>query len=281
MIHDLKPYPDYRDSAEPWLGDVPVHWDVAPLRSIGRFSKGSGGTKVDDVAEGVPCIRYGDLYTQKDIFLLASRSFITPERAVDYTPLLYGDVLFAGSGETLDEIGKSAVCLIEGSVHCGGDVLILRPTREVNPRFLGYASNIPQAMRQKACMGRGVTIMHIYTGSLKYLRLAIPPLIEQAAIVRYLDYMDRRIRRFIHAKQEMIRLLGEQKQAVVHSLVMRGIDMNVRLRLSGTPWLGDIPEHWTVSRSKHFFSVRKDLARPEDVQLSRDSSLWRNSTGRV
>jgi type I restriction enzyme, S subunit len=268
MIHDLKPYPAYKDSGEPWLGDVPVHWDVAPLRGIGHFSKGSGGTKSDDVAEGEPCIRYGDLYTQKDMFFLASRSFITPERAVDYTPLMNGDVLFAGSGETLDEIGKSAVCLIPGSVYCGGDVLILRPTREMNPRFLGYASNTPQSMRQKACMGRGVTIMHIYTGSLKYLRLAIPPLYEQAAIVRYLNYMDRRIQRYIRAKQEMIRLLGEQKQAIVHRFVMRGIDESVSLKPSGTPWLGHLPEHWTVSRSKHLFSVRKDLARPDDVQLS-------------
>ena len=67
---------------------------------------------------------------------------------------------------------------------------------------------------------------------------------EQAAIVRFLDHADRRIRRYIRAKQKLITLLEEQKQAITHRAVTRGLDPNVRLKPSGVEWLGDVPEHW-------------------------------------
>lgn len=248
MSYEHTPYTDYKDSNETWLGRVPAHWDIVPLARIGRFFKGNGGSKIDEVTDGVPCIRYGDLYTQKETFISASRSFVTPERSADYTPVQSGDILFAGSGETLDEIGKSAVCLIVGDACCGGDVLILRPSSEMNPRFLGYALESPQAIHQKACMGRGVTIMHIYISSLKYLRLAIPPEGEQASIVRYLDYMERRIRRYSRSKLQLISLLREEKQMIIQSAVTRGINSNADLKASGVAWLGDLPSHWDIVR---------------------------------
>ncbi|MCB9141338.1 MAG: restriction endonuclease subunit S [Anaerolineales bacterium] len=68
---------------------------------------------------------------------------------------------------------------------------------------------------------------------------------EQHGIIRYLDYMDRRIRRYIRAKQKLIALLEEQKQAIIHQAVTRGLDPNVRLKPSGVEWLGDVPEHWS------------------------------------
>ena len=81
----------------------------------------------------------------------------------------------------------------------------------------------------------------------------LPPLPEQAAIVRFLDHADRRIRRYIHAKQKLVKLLEEQKQILIHRAVTRGLDPNVRLKPSGVEWLGDVPEHWEVSRVKTEF----------------------------
>ena len=154
-MDDLKPYPEMKDSDVPWLGDVPEHWEVVTLGRIGRFFKGNGGTKDDEVEEGIPCIRYGDLYTQYKFFIRTCRSYVSTERATDYTAIRYGDVLFAGSGETIEEIGKSAVNLLDSEARCGGDILLWRPTRKVVPPFLGYASDSPQSVYQKACMGRG------------------------------------------------------------------------------------------------------------------------------
>lgn len=253
MIANLKPYPTNKDSGVPWLGEVPGHWEVRRLGQIGRLSKGNGGNKEDEAATGVPCVRYGDLYTTHTYFVLKSRSFVTPKRAEEYTPIAYGDVLFAASGETIDEIGKSAVNLIRSEACCGGDVILFRPEREVVARFMGYLTDCRPVGAQKASMGRGITVKHIYGDQLKYLTVALPPLPEQSAIVRFLEHADRRIRRYITTKRKLIALLNEQKQAIIHRAVTRGLDPNVRLKPSGVEWLGDVPEHWEVRRAKYLY----------------------------
>jgi type I restriction enzyme S subunit len=86
---------------------------------------------------------------------------------------------------------------------------------------------------------------------MREISFAIPSLPEQAAIVRFLDHADRRIRRYIRAKQRLITLLEEQKQAIIHRAVTRGLDPNVRLKPSGVEWLGDVPEHWEVRPLKN------------------------------
>ena len=150
LVHEavtrgLDPNVRLKESRVEWLGEIPEHWETARLRSIGRFSKGNGGTKEDEVPAGVPCIRYGDIYTSHKYFIKASRAYIKPEKTSEYTPLRFGDILFAGSGETVEEIGKSAVNLIEEPAYSGGDVIILRPTVEINAEFTGYTTDSPAA----------------------------------------------------------------------------------------------------------------------------------------
>ena len=93
-----------------------------------------------------------------------------------------------------------------------------------------------------------------------YQRLAMYPTDkdEQAAIARFLDHMDRRIRRYIRAKRKLIALLEEQKQAIVHRAVTRGIDPDVRLKPSGVEWLGEIPEHWEIVPIKYLLYELND-----------------------
>ena len=184
----LSPYIQYKPSGVEWLGDVPGHWEVKQLGYIGRFSKGSGGTKEDEIESGVPCVRYGDLYTQHCFFVARSHSSVSQEKSESYTPIYYGDVLFAGSGETIEEIGKSAVNLISEPACCGSDVIIFRPSIAANAQFLGFATDCPQAAYQKSRMGRGITVMHIYRDELKYLTIPLPPFPEQTAIAHFLDY---------------------------------------------------------------------------------------------
>ncbi len=95
--------------------------------------------------------------------------------------------------------------------------------------------------------------MHIYGRELKHLRLALPPLPEQRAIVRFLDHADWRIRGYVDAKRKLIALLEEEKQAVINQAVTRGLDPSVPLKPSGVEWLGDVPGHWEVRRGKFFY----------------------------
>ncbi len=269
MILDLKPYPEMRDSCVEWLGEVPEHWEVRPIGGLGSLFKGNGGNKGDEVAAGVPCVRYGDLYTRHEFFITSSKACVSEERAGDYTRIRYGDVLFAASGETMEDIGRSAVNLIEGEARCGGDILVLRPEVTAVPRYLGYAADSLASRHQKAYMGRGFTVVHIYGSQLKRLLLPLPPLPEQAAIVRFLDHAERRIRRYIRAKQKLIKLLEEQKQTIIHRAVTRGLDPNVRLKPSGVEWLGDVPKHWEISKLKHLTHFRNGLAfKPSDWSAS-------------
>ena len=236
VINGLRSYSAYKPSGVPWLGDVPEHWDVVQLGRIGVFSKGSGGTKDDEVLDGIPCIRYGDLYTTHKYFISQTRSYISPAKAGAYTPIKRGDVLFPTSGETIEEIGKSAVNLMHTQVFCGGDLIIFRPTVPMEPKFAGYALDCAAAQTQKSLMGRGITIMHIYSGQLKYLWLPLPTLAEQTAIVRFLDHAEEQIQRYIVGKERLIALLEEERQALVHQAVTRGLDPNVKLKPSG--WSG-------------------------------------------
>lgn len=253
MIADLKPYPEYKESGLPWLGRVPSHWEVRQARHVGRMLKGSGGSKVDAVAHGVPCVRYGELYTTHNNFIKRAKSFVTENCALTYTAILYGDVLFAASGEKMEEIGKSAVNLLREPAVCGGDVIILRPFDVSTAAFLGYATNSHGLAYQKATMGRGTTIKHVYPDELRNLTIPLPPPSEQAAIVRFLDWANGRLERAIRAKRKVIALLHEQKQAIIHKAVTQGLDPNVPKRDSGIPWLGEIPSHWEVKRAKYIF----------------------------
>ncbi len=261
MAAELKPYRAYKDSGVEWLGAVPAHWEVRHLGRFGRLFKGGGGTKEDARESGVPCVRYGDLYTQHQFFITATRACVAPELAnTVYTPIRYADVLFAGSGETIDEIGKSAANLIPAPACCGGDVIIFRPSIDANARFLGYAMDCTATARQKARIGRGFTVVHIYSSDLKYVTVAIPSLPEQAAIVRFLDHADRRIRRYIGAKEKLIALLEEQRQTIIFEAATGRIDVRTGQPYpgyedTGVEWLGAVPAHWEVMRVKQVSRV--------------------------
>ena len=255
----LMSYPYYRRSDVGHLENVPDHWSLVQLGRIGIFSKGSGGTKDDEVPFGIPCVRYGDLYTTHNRFIDQTRGYIIPEKSVNYTGIQRGDILFPASGETIEEIGKSAVNMMDAPVYCGGDLIIFRPTTPVDPRFAGYALDAPCSQDQKSRMGRGVSIMHIYSNQLKYLWLALPPLDEQAAIVRYLDDADQRIRNYVSAKERHIALLEEERMAVIHQAVTQGVDPNVKLKPSGVEWLGEVPEYWTERRLKQVATIQAGI----------------------
>ena len=272
------PYPDYKPSGVEWLGDVPTHWNVNKLGQLGIFSKGNGGNKEDAKDNGVPCVRYGDLYTSHNFFIESSRSYVSPEKASDYTSIQFGDVLFAGSGETIDEIGKSAVNLIRSSACCGGDVVLFRSNRKVSARFMGYATDCAPATLQKARMGRGITVMHIYAAELKNLIVALPPLPEQTAIARFLDHMDRRIQKHIRAKEKLIALLDEYKQALIHQAVTGQIDVRTgrpykEYKESGVEWLGRVPAHWRITRLGRLAAVFNG-ATPSRLR----TAYWENGT---
>ncbi|WP_214035948.1 restriction endonuclease subunit S, partial [Methanospirillum sp.] len=125
-----------------------------------------------------------------------------------------GDILFAGSGETAEDIGKCASYLFDNEAYAGGDVIIFSP-KEQNSEFLGYLLNCPMVSRQKARMGQGDAIVHISAKNLSQIEISLPPLPEQTAIATVLSDMDAEISALETRKTKTISL----KQGMMQELL--------------------------------------------------------------
>ena len=271
MIADLMPYPAMKDSDLSWLGEVPEQWAVRRLRNAAEMRVSNVDKHSKDSEQPVRLCNYVDVYKNDRIRkrMAFMRATATSEE-IERFRLKTGDVLITKDSETWNDIGVPA--LVEepaDDLICGYHLALLRPFHDrLYGDYLFRALQSTAVSYQFHVEANGVTRYGLSHAVIKSIWLPLPPLPEQAAIVRFLDHADRRIRRYIRAKQKLIKLLQEQKQAIIHRAVTRGLDPNVRLKSSGAEWLGDVPEHWELVRSKRLFYARKDLALPEDVQLS-------------
>ena len=167
-------------------------WTATNLGSLGVFLKGNGIRKDETLSGDLPCVRYGEIYTKHNDYIKAFYSWISPAVAATARRLKCGDVLFAGSGETKEEIGKCAAFVDDIEAYAGGDIVILR-SEGANSMFLGYYLNTAPINRQKASKGQGDAVVHISSAALADIDLTIPPIEEQTAIAKILTDMDAEI----------------------------------------------------------------------------------------
>jgi type I restriction enzyme, S subunit len=134
--------------------EVPEGWRRIKLGNLGKFSKGNGITKKELVDSGTPCILYGQLYTKYSFTIEDFYSYVDPDTLASPKIVLYGDILFAGSGETSEEIGKSAVLQSNRNALAGGDIIIYSE-HEQNPLFMGYLLDSHTELNKKIVMDKG------------------------------------------------------------------------------------------------------------------------------
>lgn len=174
------------------LGQIPEDWDVKRLGEFGIFRKGKGIRKDQVLEDGLPCIRYGEIYTKHKDYIKEFYSFISTELAKEATALGEGDLLFAGSGETAEEIGKCVAFLEDCIAYAGGDIVIFSP-QDQDSKFLGYIMNSQYVISQKSRMGQGDAVVHIHAHNLANLICLLPEPEEQCAISTLLSDMDMNI----------------------------------------------------------------------------------------
>ena len=144
----------------------------------------------------------------------------------------------------------------EKDLICSTGFAVLTPKRGTVPKFASYVARSAPFTDQMTAESVGIAYPAITESKLGDLRICLPPCEEQAAIVRYLDHADEKIQAYISAKEKLIALLEEQRQAVIHQSVTRGLDPNINLKPSALEWLGEVPEHWEVTTAKRKYIIQ-------------------------
>ena len=263
MSADLKPYPAMKDSGSEWLGEVPTYWQVVRLRNTSEMRVSNVDKHAKDDEQPVRLCNYIDVY--KNDRIRSGMAFMRATATTDEIErfrLQSGDVLITKDSEAWNDIGVPA--LVEDTqddIVSGYHLALLRPFPErVDGGYLFRALQSPAVAYQFHVEANGVTRYGLSHSAIRSVWLPRPPLSEQAAIVRFLDHADRRIRRYIRAQQQLIALLEEQKQAFIHQAVTGQIDVRTcrpypAYKPSGVEWLGDVPAHWEVKRVKQAAQV--------------------------
>jgi type I restriction enzyme S subunit len=203
----------YKDTS---IGKIPADWEVKRLGELGIFSKGKGILKDQVKEKGLPCIRYGEIYTSYDYVAQKFKSFIDEDVAKASKEINKGDVLFAGSGETVDEIGKSVAYLGELKAYAGGDVIVYSPNQDlVSSECLSYTLDLNSVRKQKRYMGQGNSVVHIYPSDLAKLQIPLPPLSEQKRIAEVLSTWDQAIQ----LTEQLIRQKEQRKKWLMQNLL--------------------------------------------------------------
>jgi type I restriction enzyme, S subunit len=243
----LPRYPVYKHSGVEWLGEIPEGWEVKRLAVLGSFSKGGGFSKAELTETGEPAILYGDIYTKYDFKISNPARYISTETSRKSVPIQQGDILFTGSGETIEDIGKCVAYANENPAFAGGDVIIFRQ-RGHNSSFISYFMNTESAKAERAKTAKGEIIVHTYGSKLREISICLPPHPEQRAIAAFLDEKTSKIDRAIAQKEKLIALLKERKQIIIQNAVTKGLDPAAKMKDSGVDWIGDIPEGWEVAK---------------------------------
>ena len=247
-------------------------WETKQLKELGEFSKGRG-IKRDDVSdEGLPCVRYGELYTRYQDYILKIASRIPPSIAAIALPIKKGDLLFAGSGETAEEIGRCAAYLDEEQAYAGGDVIVLTPSGQ-NSIYLGHLMNSPIVSAQKARMGQGDAVVHIYINNLAQVQIELPPIAEQNAIAEVLSDVDGLL--------NALEVLIAKKRAIKQAIMQQLLTGKTRLRGFSGAWdtkrvseFGDVVTGETPSiRNKAFWDGSYPWITPTDITSDRDMTV--------
>lgn len=210
---------------------LPSGWEMIQLGQNGSFSKGKGILKDQVQKTGFPCIRYGEIYTTHEYIIHEFKSFISNDVAKESTQIKKGDILFAGSGETIEEIGKSVAYLDDGIAYAGGDVIIFSPDSTINSECVSYALESSTAKKQKRVFGQGNSVVHIYASDLGKIKIPLPPLPEQRAIANILSTWDTAIQ----TTQALISQKEQEKKWLMQNL------LTGKKRLKG--FSGELKEH--------------------------------------
>jgi type I restriction enzyme S subunit len=232
-------YPTYRDSGAPWLGSIPLHWDVVPLKRVAHMRSGEtiGPDAIHPdgtfpVYGGNGLRGFTQDFTHEGEFVLVGRQ-----------GALCGNVNYAS-----------------GRFWASEHAVVVTPQRSAPIRWLGEllrSMNLNQYSTSAAQPGLSVEVI-------SRLIVPVPPPAEQLAIAAFLDRETAKIDALVEEQRRLIDLLKEKRQAVISHAVTKGLDPTAKTRPSGVAWLGEVPRGWEVKRLKFIGRVQTGIAKGKD-----------------
>ena len=244
----MKQYEAYKDSGIQWLGMVPDHWNVVPLKynlSLkGRI--GWNGLKSDEFKEE----SFAYLVTGQD-FIKADIDWskcyqIDKERYEEdpFIQLANGDLLVTKDG-TIGKVAK--VSRLDKPACLNSGIFVVKQIKDAFIQdFLYWTFVSSQLIDFNNFNSTGSTIQHLYQNVFENMPLLVPSITEQQAIASYLDYKVGQIDAAIAEKEQMLEDLKEYRSAIISEAVTKGLDKNVEMKDSGIEWMGRIPMHWKI-----------------------------------
>ena len=256
-----KPCSRYKPSRTTWIREIPEHWKMAGVKreyaiQMGKMLQPQAKAQSDIEVPYLKAMNVQWYSVQTDD---APTMWASCEE-VEQLEILPGDLLVCEGGEG----GRSGIVtnipkgfIIQNALHR------VRSRGSAQNQFLQHLMRVVSDTGWFEAINSKATIAHFTKEKFEALQIPIPPPEEQATIVRFLDHADEQIRRYIAGKERLIDLLQEERQALVHQAVTRGLDPDVRLKPSGVEWLGDVPEHWEIARFGQHVNIAEGQVDPK------------------
>lgn len=254
----LKPYPEYKDSGVPWLGQIPAHWECLPHRAIFLEVKDQG--RIDEPLLSITITK--GIIPQSQLLANSSKKDSSNLDKSKYKLVRPNDIAYNKMRAWQGAIGVSKYRGIVSPAY-----VVVRLRKINDPNYFHYLLRTPSFAKEAERWSYGITpdMWSLRPEHFKVIYSCLPKYQEQTQIARFLDWKTNQINKFIRNKRRLIELLKEQKQNIINQAVTRGLDPNVKLKPSGVEWLGDIPEHWDVRRVKSLSQVKRGASpRPID-----------------
>lgn len=237
----MQRYDSYKDSGVKWLGQIPSHWEVLPGLAVVKENK-EKNSKLE--FNTVLSLSYGNIIIKKDI-----NEGLVPAEYNTYQIVKPGYIIIRCTDLQNDKTSlRTGLVKNEGIITSAYLGLVV--DRKYNAPYIHYFLHTWDITKEIYRHGSGLR-QSLSWLDLKRLPILLPPIVEQDAIVTYLDTATAKIDAAILQQQKMIDLLKERKQIIINSAVTRGLDKNVKMKDSGVEWIGEIPEHWEVRRLKY------------------------------
>lgn len=251
-----KAYGEYKESGVAWLGEVPEGWNIFSIRrSLTGCTNGIWGSEPNGKGD-IIVLRVADF--ERNSFLISDEKLTKrqiSQRERFGRLLKCGDLLLEKSGGG-DKTLVGCVVLFDKkySAVTSNFVAKMSPLKGYSSNFLTFCfSQLYAGKVNYPSIKQTTGIQNLDSDAYLMEKFSFPSYEEQTQIATFLDHETAKIDTLIDKQQQLIELLKEKRQAVISHAVTKGLDPDVPMKDSGVEWLGEVPEHWTIKKSKYFF----------------------------